>query len=82
MDSLVSLLKRKLELSQKVFTYRNDIGWDIYEFVKDNLNNVVKFDTFNDEFSFHKLTINDLSNQDKWITYDRLRGLEFFIKDL
>lgn len=81
MYSLVSLLKRKLELSQKVFTYRNDIGWDIYEFVKDNLNNVVKFDTFNDALSFHKLTINDLSNQDKWVTYDRLRGLEFFIKD-
>jgi hypothetical protein len=81
MDNLVSLLKRKLELSQKVVTYKYNIGWDVYEFVKDNLNNVVKFDTFNDALSFHKLTINDLSNQDKWVTYDRCRRLEFFIED-
>ena len=81
MYSLVSLLKRKLELSQKVVTYKYNIGWDVYEFVKDNLNNVVKFDTFNDALSLHKLTINDLSNQDKWVTYDRCRGLEFFIED-
>lgn len=81
MDSLVSLLKRKLELSQKVVTYKYNIGWDVYEFVKDNLNNVVKFDTFNDALYFRKLTINDLSNQDKWVTYDRCRLLEFFIED-